>query len=480
MIRNTIATITAIASLVCLAPTVLAEKPNIIFIMLDDLGKEWVSCYGADEIETPQMDKLAAEGMKFDCAYSMPQCTPSRITLMTGQYPNRHGWVNHWDVPRWGKQAHFDPTKYPTIGNVMKEAGYATCAAGKWQVDDFRVEPNAMKDSGFDEWCMWTGFETGNPADTAKRYWDPYIYKDGKSQTYAGKFGPDMYAKFIFDFIKDKKDRPFFVYWPMALTHGPFVNTPLHLEAKTKMEKHKAMVLYVDHLLKQLRDNLEAQGGADNTMIIFTTDNGTTGGITGKLNGVSVKGGKMKVTESGVNAPFIVYWKGKVAAGSTSKALVDFTDILPTCAELAGVKVDAKTIDGHSFVASLLDAKNNGSRKWIMALGANPAGFKDGRVVPKVDYRERVLRDQKWKVRSDEPKLISALYDLENDPFEKNNLLDSDEAGAVAAKAFFQTILDQQPEKDAAPLYDLNPVQVWDKKSMKKGKRNRRKKNKAE
>ena len=97
-----------------------AETPNIVLILVDDLGKEWVSCYGAEDIKTPHIDKLAAEGMKFENAYSMPQCTPSRVSILTGQYPNRHGWVNHWDVPRWGARAHFDASKYPSIGNSSR------------------------------------------------------------------------------------------------------------------------------------------------------------------------------------------------------------------------------------------------------------------------------------------------------------------------------------------------------------------------
>jgi len=121
-------------------------RPNIIFIMVDDLGKEWISCYGAEDIETPNLDKLARTGMRFENAYSMPQCTPSRATLLTGQYPWRTGWVNHWDVPRWGA-GYFDwkLRENMTFARIMKTAGYATAAVGKWQINDFRVTPDAIK-----------------------------------------------------------------------------------------------------------------------------------------------------------------------------------------------------------------------------------------------------------------------------------------------------------------------------------------------
>lgn len=97
-----------------------AEKPNIVFVLLDDLGKEWVSCYGAKDIETPHFDQLAKQGIRFDNFYSMPQCTPTRVAFMTGQYPFRNGWVNHWDVPRWGGGCHFDWKKNPSVARVTR------------------------------------------------------------------------------------------------------------------------------------------------------------------------------------------------------------------------------------------------------------------------------------------------------------------------------------------------------------------------
>ena len=175
-------------------------KPNILFIMVDDLGKEWVGCYGAEGIDTPNLDALAAGGIRFTNAYSMAQCTPSRATLLTGQYPYRTGWVNHWDVPRWGV-GYFDWRAYTTFATVLKSVGYATAAAGKWQINDFRIEPHAMREHGFDDWCMWTGYETGNPP-SAERYWDPYVNTPEGSKTYGGRFGPDVFTDFLIWFMK--------------------------------------------------------------------------------------------------------------------------------------------------------------------------------------------------------------------------------------------------------------------------------------
>ena len=215
------------------------EKPNIIFVLFDDLGKEWISCYGAENIQTPNIDKLAREGTLFHNAYSMPQCTPSRVCFMTGQYPFRNGWVNHWDAPRWGK-GYYDWKKNPSIARTMKNGGYKTATAGKWQLNDFRSQPNVMKAHGFDEFCMWTGAEGGDSKEhmkkSAKRYWDPYIFTKEGAKTYDGEFGPDIYNKFVLDFIENNKDQPFFVYYAMALPHTPFVTTPHKPNAKSKLD----------------------------------------------------------------------------------------------------------------------------------------------------------------------------------------------------------------------------------------------------
>ena len=125
-------------------------KPNIIFVLIDDLGKEWLSCYGGENIQTPNIDQLAAGGIRFNNAYSMPQCTPSRVCFITGQYPWRNGWINHWDAPRWGG-GYFDWEHNPSIARTMKAGGYKTAVAGKWQLNDFRIHPDAMVKHGFDD-----------------------------------------------------------------------------------------------------------------------------------------------------------------------------------------------------------------------------------------------------------------------------------------------------------------------------------------
>ena len=440
-------------------------RPNILFIMVDDLGKEWISCYGAEDIETPNIDALAKTGMKFENAWSMPQCTPSRATLLTGQYPWRTGWVNHWDVPRWGV-GYFDwkHRRNMTFARIMKTAGYATAAVGKWQINDFRVTPDAMKKHGFDDWCMWTGYESGNKA-SAERYWDAYINTPKGSKTYAGKFGPDVYTDYLIRFMTEHKDKPMMLYFPMALTHGPLTTTTAEPDVEDSKEKFKAMIRYTDLLVGRICTALDKLRIRDRTIIIFTTDNGSGGGHRGRIHGREIRGGKAKKTENGVCAPYIVNCPGLVPQGIVTDALTDFTDLLPTFAELGGAEVpNDLTIDGISIAPLLLGKTNDSSRDWIMALGHGAAKLDKKGVRGKVDYTERVIRDKRYKVWVSEPGKITQLYDLLIDPFEQNNLIDSTKSEHLAAIKKFQAVVDTMPEKDSRPAYTPRKANPWDKK----------------
>ncbi len=440
------------------------DKPNIIFIMVDDLGPEWVSCYGADDIETPAIDALAAGGMRFTNAYSMPKCTPTRATLLTGQYPFRHGWVNHWDVPRWGAGCHFDPKHNTTFARLLKNAGYTTCIAGKWQINDFRVQPDVLEQHGFDQWCMWTGFETGNKP-SGQRYWNPYVHTRSGSKTYQDRFGADVFADFIIDFLKQNAAKPMMVYFPMALTHGPLVHTPAEPNVTEKYAKHKAMVRYTDLTVGRIVKALDELKIRERTIVVFTTDNGTSGGITGTLNGRSVKGGKGSIGENGCWEPFIVNCPGTVPHATTD-CLTDFTDLLPTFCELGSAEIPADLkIDGHSIANVLLGRQKDGPREWIMAMGGGVGQLtSQGRVVPAKPYASRAIRDKRYKLWIDNQGQTVKVFDLQNDPGEQNNLLDDDDPAVAAARKKLEAAIATFPKQDGFPRYDRTPPQAWDRK----------------
>lgn len=446
------------------------KKPNIIFIMVDDMGSQWTSCYGGEAIRTPNIDALAAGGMMFENAYSMPQCTPTRVALLSGQYPWRTGWINHWDVPRWGV-GYFDWREYATFGNIMKSAGYATCAAGKWQINDFRLRPDAMEKCGFDEYCMWTGFETGVAA-SRERYWDPYLHTKDGSKTYKGKFGPEVVCDFVVDFMRSNKDKPMMIYYPMILSHAPYTDTPHERGVTDNVEKYKAMTRYVDHIVGRVVKSCEELGIAENTIIIWTTDNG--GGPATKRNGRVVKGGKGKTSENGVCAPFIVNCPGLVPRGVKTDALTDFTDMLPTFAELGGGKLPDVAIDGKSIAPLLLGKAKDSPRKWIMAMGGGAGRLgENGQVANVYEYRDRVIRDKRYKVWIDTDRKTVRLHDLKKDPYEENNLIGSGDVNHIAARKKLEAVAKTFPDKDPSPRYKAQPPNPWDKVA---GKKKRKKK----
>ncbi|MFQ6035780.1 MAG: sulfatase-like hydrolase/transferase, partial [Sedimentisphaerales bacterium] len=193
------------------------DKPNIVLIMADDLGYECLGCYGSTSYQTPFLDELARTGMRFEHCYSQPLCTPSRVKIMTGQYNFR----NYTDFGVLGP-------KQKTFGHLLQDAGYVTCVAGKWQLygsvnqrPEVRGTGSLPNQAGFDEHCLWQIEKRGS------RYKDPLIVQNGKyRKDLLGKYGPDVFSDYILDFIERHRNKPFFVYFPMVLVHGPFVPTP--------------------------------------------------------------------------------------------------------------------------------------------------------------------------------------------------------------------------------------------------------------
>ena len=434
--------------------SVSREKPNIVFILIDDLGKEWISCYGSSSVRTPYIDEVAGKGILFHNAWSMPQCTPSRVALLTGQYPYTNGWINHFDVPRWGHGARFDASVNPCFPKILQSAGYHTCAAGKWQINDFRLEPEAMMEAGFDEYCMWTGGEGGNESISDERYWDPYIHTRKGSRIYSGAFGPDIFCGFITAFMKKHRDHPMFIYYPMVLTHTPFVYTPAEPEASTRFEKHQAMVRYTDLIIGKILSALDSLEIKDDTYLFITTDNGTARSMIGERNGVYIRGGKAYLTENGINAPFIALCPDQ-AGGVESDALFDFTDIYPTILDLAGMDISQEDpIEGFSFASILRGDEPGSPRDWILSMGGHPATIgPDGRVKNYFSFRDRVIRDGRYKIYIDTLKQIHRIYDLEKDPYETNNLVE-DLSLAQPLIENLRTVLDGFPSVDNHPRYN--------------------------
>lgn len=440
----------------------VAPQPNILFILLDDLGKEWVPLYSEAETNMPNLQQLAAEGMIFENAYVNPQCTPTRVSLLTGQYPFRHGWVNHWDTPRWG-HGYFDPEQNPSLPRLLQAEGYRTVAVGKWQINDFRVTPDAMKRVGFDDYLMWTGYQSGDPP-SAQRYWDPYVHSNTGSATVSDAFSEDLFADFILNFVAENGDAPWFAYYAMNLPHFPLTTVPGMDESASARDKWRAMIEYTDVVLGRLLIGLTALGERDDTIIVWLTDNGSTGRYPGEIDGRMVRGGKGRTSESGVNVPLIVS-APNLSSGDRTDALVDITDFLPTFVDLAGGELpEDHTIDGQSFATWLSGEAADTTRQWIMAMGGrNEAEITSAGVQNAYVFRDRVLRDKRYKVYvSPSPNAaIVKMVDLQTDPSELHNILDLKDANAQSSLAKFQAIVDSFPETDNDPRYSQRPIEPW-------------------
>ncbi len=430
-----------------------ARQPNILLILADDLGRETINCYGGTSYKTPHIDALAKSGTRFTHSFSTPLCSPSRVELMTGRYGYRTSWINL--IGRGGSEEvndYFDPKKETTFGRVLKNAGYATAIAGKWQLCEFPKHPDHLAECGFDQSLCWAWEIDGKQTS---RYWAPVLWDNGQLEKMpADKYGDDLFSDFLIHFMEQNKDKPFFAYYPMALVHGPHIAPPGSPRAAAaqkaaadnkkrggKNAKRKTnpalghddevvndpanypdMVAYMDKIVGKLVGAVEQLGLRKNTLIIFTGDNGTDKKITSMIGNISVPGGKGTVTELGTHVPLIASWPGKTPAGKTNSSLINFCDVLPTLAKIGGAKLPSQTkIDGQSFAPQLLGEKGS-PRDWAFTqLG-----------------HKRYARDHRYLLHDD-----GRLFEIANDLFEKNNLSASEKPEILSAKKQLQAVLDR-------------------------------------
>ena len=383
------------------------ERPNILVILADDVGREVLECYGGSSYDTPNLNQLAASGAMLEHCYAMPVCHPTRVTLMTGQYPR------HLGNPKWGSFP--KDVESRTFANVAKNAGYATAVAGKWQLCLLKDDMEQPRRMGFDEWSLF-GWHEG------PRYHEPMIYENGVLRTdTVVKYGPDLYVEFLVDFMKRNhgRNKPFLAYYSMALCHDVTndLKAPVPHGPRGRYDNYAEMVDQMDLQVGRLMKFLKSSGLDDKTLILFTADNGTAAksklSAKGKRNefvyekvvsqfkGQSVPGGKGRLTDWGTRVPTLAVWKGVITPGQSWNDLVDFSDFLPTLADLLGgaLPADAK-LDGHSF-AALLRGESRSTRRWAYA-----------------EHRGRFF------VKTQDRKLYSTgeFYNTEADPFEKSPL----------------------------------------------------------
>lgn len=356
MTPRTSAILSLVAGLtISLAPTRAADaaKPNIVLIMADDFGYECVTANGGQSYQTPHLDRLAAGGVRFEHCHVQPLCTPTRVQLMTGLY-NVRNYLNFGTLPR----------SETTFGHRLKEAGYATGICGKWQLGH---EVDSPQHFGFDESCLWQ--QTRRPP----RYANPGLEYNGVTRDFKnGEYGPTLVNDFALDFITRHKGEPFFLYYPMILTHDPFQPTPDSPgwdpaaigESVNKDVKHFAdMTAYMDQLIGRVDAKLADLGIRDNTLLVFLGDNGTHSTVTSRFAGADYRGGKGTTTRRGTHVPLIASWPAVMTQGRVNQDLISSVDLFPTLCEAAGAPAPAKT-DGVSFLPQLRGEAGR-PREWL-------------------------------------------------------------------------------------------------------------------
>lgn len=400
-----------------------AVKPNVILIMADDVGYECFGAYGSEQYSTPNLDRMAADGIRFDYAYSQPLCTPSRVKIMTGLWNSRN--YSAFSILRRDQR---------TFGHFFQDAGYRTMVAGKWQLlgaeqydEQFRGKGTWPADAGFDQHCLWQVDKLG------ERYWAPMLTIDGEVQQFPeDKFGPDIVTDYICEFLAANRGRPFFAYYPMILVHSPFVPTPDSADraSKDRQRNFEDMVAYMDKLIGRIVRQTEELGIAERTLILFTGDNGTHRTLQSVLNGRTIQGGKGLTIDAGNHVPLIGFWPGTIPPGQVSENIIEFTDFLPTLLETAGAQVPGD-LDGRSFLHQLKGQP--GDPRDHMFTYYNPR--------PEKTEPACFVREKRWKLYGD-----GRLYDVLADPLEKNPVTDPKEGSEAAlAKARLEAALKTKP-----------------------------------
>ncbi len=436
--------------IIALATACLGASPNVVLIMADDMGYECISANGGESFTTPVFERIAREGMRFSNCYSQPVCTPSRIKLMTGKY----NWRNYRKFARLEKGQ-------KTFAHLMKEAGYATALTGKWQLWGGLDSPTfksgtTVAEAGFDEHLHWAyPFELsadelgrykavrGLEGDGTSRFWQPALLKNGTYlHTSVDQYGPDMFSDFALDFISRHKDEPFFLYYPMVLTHSPFVATPHSdvINEKTKFKndtKYFAdMVAYTDYLVGRLIDHIDRLGLGENTLILFTGDNGNHRSLKSVLAGRVIHGGKALPPDAGTHVPFFARWTGEVPGGLVSDDLIEFSDFYATLADLTGQEFPTgEHFDGRTFLPQLRGGTGNPRDSIFVHYDRDPS-------LPTVPFpRVRFARTKRFKLYDD-----GRLYDVPHD-WEEKRPLDQDalSAEARAVRDSLQRVLGSMP-----------------------------------
>jgi len=419
-------------------------KPNLIYIMADDLGYGDLSCYGQEKFSTERIDQLATQGMKFTQHYSgSTVCAPTRCALMTGLHTGHCFVRGNAEVKPIGQVPM--PAGTVTLPKLLKEGGYKTGAFGKWGLG-FPGSEGAPTNQGFD---VFFGYNCQRNAHT---YYPTWLYDNEKQIELDGKtYSHDLIMQQALQFIRNNKDNPFYCYLPITIPHAamhvpaeysdPFRSKFPEFEdtigkykgptVKNPAAAFAGMMVKMDEDVGRVVDLLRELQIDDKTLVVFTSDNGPhmEGGHQPEYfdsNG-PVSGHKRDLTDGGIRVPMIAYWPGKIAAGSTSDLISAHWDVLPTFCELAGVEIP-KNVDGISFAPTLLGQGEQRQHEYLYWEFHERGG-------------KRAVRMGPWKAvqikMNNDPDAPIAIYNIEKDIDESDDLAAQNPQLVAKAKALF-------------------------------------------
>jgi arylsulfatase A-like enzyme/biopolymer transport protein ExbD len=395
----------------------VGSRPNVLLILVDDLGYGDLSSYGAEDLQTPHIDRLAARGMKMTSFYAnCPVCSPTRASLLTGRYPDAvgvPGVIRTHSRNSWGYLSP-DAVLLPAL---LKKAGYRTAMVGKWHLG--LGEPNVPTSRGFD---FFHGF-LGDMMDDYfhhRRHGVNYMRLNGKEIDPPGH-ATDLFTRWTCDWLRDyREDDPFFLYLAYNAPHSPIQPPEAYLErykakhpaVPAKRAKLAALVEHTDACVGQVMEALEQSGHAANTLVLFTSDNGGAEYF-GSDNG-PLAGGKQDMLEGGLRVPMCAVWPGKIRPGSVSDRVALTMDLFPTVCEAAGAQVDHE-IDGRSILPTLLGKSQPPEDRylfWVRLEGGRRYGGKP----------YYACRHDNWKLLQNDASEPYRLFDLAQDPGETKDL----------------------------------------------------------
>ncbi len=436
----------------------LHSKPNIIFILADDLGYGELGCYGQKRIKTPNLDRLAAEGTRFtQCYAGSTVCAPSRAALMTGRHTGHVSIRGNALVPL--------STNEIIVAELLKAAGYQTGLIGKWGLGETNT-PSTPDQRGFDEWLGFLNQHHAHDYYPAHLWRSSVLSEEGLTNSLIfqnqngarGRYVHDLFTQAATNFIRVSKYKPFFLYLAYTIPHannelkelGMQVpsDAPYAAEDWPQPERNKAaMITRMDRDIGALLAQLKALRIESNTVVFFSSDNGPhkEGGANAQFFQSSgpLRGIKRDMYEGGIRVPMIARWPGKIPAGVTSDQVWAFWDFLPTAAELAGVKPPAG-IDGLSMLPALLGKKQTNQHEFLYW-----------------EFHEKgsrqAVRTGDWKAVRLAPGAPLELYDLKSDPGETNNVAASRPAVVAKVEAYLKTARTESEHWPLKPAPKADP-----------------------